>query len=281
MTASAPFGPLHPSSASVDATPDAVRLSAEAVTLRYDQRVISEDLGFRVPQGSFTVIIGPNASGKSTLLRALSGLLRPTAGAVVLDGADIAKLSPKRIAARIGLLPQSSSAPDGITVAELVSRGRFAHQRMLRQWSPDDEAAVAEALDETATRELSARRVDELSGGQRQRVWIAMVLAQQTPMILLDEPTTFLDVAHQIEVLNLLHRLNTSGRTVVAVLHDLNQAARYAGHVVAMAEGRIVAQGPPAETITSELVHDVFDLPNVVIPDPVTGTPLIVPRDTR
>ncbi|WP_119696277.1 ABC transporter ATP-binding protein [Microbacterium halotolerans] len=268
----------HPASA---ASPDHVRLSAEGLTLRYDQRIISESLGFDVPPGSFTVIIGPNASGKSTLLRALSGLLKPTAGSVVLDGADIAKLSPKRIAARIGLLPQSSSAPDGITVAELVSRGRFAHQRMLRQWSPADEAAVAEALNETATRELSARRVDELSGGQRQRVWIAMVLAQQTPMILLDEPTTFLDVAHQIDVLNLLHRLNSSGRTVVAVLHDLNQAARYASHIVAMADGRIVAQGSPGETITSQLVHDVFSLPNLVIPDPATGTPLVIPRDTR
>ncbi|WP_110590194.1 ABC transporter ATP-binding protein [Microbacterium suaedae] len=258
-----------------------VDLAVEDATLQYDQRVISENLGFHVPPGSFTVIIGPNACGKSTLLRALAGLLRPASGQVVLDGSDIARLAPKHIARRIGLLPQSASAPDGITVAELVARGRFAHQRLLRQWSPADEIAVAEALDETGVRELSARRVDELSGGQRQRVWIAMVLAQETPMVLLDEPTTFLDVAHQMEVLGLLHRLNVSGRTVVAVLHDLNQAARYASHIVAMSGGRIVAQGAPAETITSELVHDVFSLPNVVIPDPVTGTPLVVPQDLR
>ncbi|WP_221583358.1 ABC transporter ATP-binding protein [Microbacterium sp. G2-8] len=261
--------------------PSPVVLAADDVTLRYDQRVISEGLSFRVPPGSFTVILGPNASGKSTLLRALAGLLRPSAGQVVLDGSDIAHVPAKRAATRIGLLPQSATAPDGITVAELVSRGRFAHQRLLRQWSPADEAAVAEALEETGVRDLGDRRVDELSGGQRQRVWIAMVLAQETPMLLLDEPTTFLDVSHQFEVLGLLHRLNAAGRTVVAVLHDLNQAARFASHVVVMSEGAIVAEGAPAATITSDLVRDVFALPNVVIPDPVTGTPLVVPRDLR
>ncbi|WP_105566017.1 ABC transporter ATP-binding protein [Microbacterium halophytorum] len=258
-----------------------IDLRADDVTLRYDQRIISERLGFRVPHGAFTVIIGPNACGKSTLLRALSGLLRPSSGSIVLDGRDIARLAPRAVATRIGLLPQSATAPDGITVAELVSRGRFVHQRLIRQWSPDDEAAVAKAMAETGVSDLSARRVDELSGGQRQRVWIAMVLAQQTPMILLDEPTTFLDVAHQVEVLNLLHRLNRAGRTVVAVLHDLNQAARYADHVVAMQDGAIVAEGAPGDTITSELVDEVFALPNRVIPDPETGQPLVIPRDTR
>lgn len=259
----------------------ASRVRVEHATIGYDKRIISRDLTVEIPDGSFTAIIGPNGCGKSTLLRGLARVLTPIDGRVLLDGKAIAEYKSKEVARTLGLLPQTSLAPDGIRVADLVARGRAPYQGLIQQWRTSDEEAVARALQATRLTELSGRLVDELSGGQRQRVWIAMVLAQQTPMILLDEPTTFLDVAHQIEVLNLLHRLNTSGRTVVAVLHDLNQAARYAGHVVAMADGRIVAQGPPAETITSELVHDVFDLPNVVIPDPVTGTPLIVPRDTR
>ncbi|MEU5162160.1 ABC transporter ATP-binding protein [Streptomyces sp. NPDC020875] len=257
------------------------RLGAERLSLRYGRRTVVEDLDLVVPPGSFTVVIGPNACGKSTLLRALAGLLPPTAGQVVLDGADIASYPPKEAARRLGLLPQTAIAPDGITVAELVSRGRYAHQRVLRQWSREDEQAVLDALTATGVADLSARRVEELSGGQRQRVWIAMVLAQETPLILLDEPTTYLDIAHQIEVLNLLHDLNLRGRTIVAVLHDLNQAARYASHVVAMKDGRITASGTPAETITADLVREVFGLAGIVIPDPVTGTPLIVPADTR
>ncbi|WP_433689323.1 ABC transporter ATP-binding protein [Micromonospora carbonacea] len=257
------------------------RLRAERVTLRYDQRVVSEELSFAVPDGSFTVLIGPNACGKSTLLRALSGLLRPAAGRVLLDGSDLVALPAKERARRLALLPQTMTAPEGITVRELVGRGRYAHQRVLRRFSRADEAAVEAALDSTGTTDLADRRADELSGGQRQRAWIAMVLAQETPLVLLDEPTTYLDVAHQIDVLNVLHRLVTQGRTVVAVLHDLNHAARYATHLVAMRDGRIVAEGPPATTVGSGLVTEVFGMPNQVVPDPVTGAPLVVPADTR
>lgn len=264
-----------------DARPGPPPLRAEGVTLDHGRGPVSTDLDLQIARGSFTVIIGPNACGKSTLLRALAGLLPPTTGQVQLEGRDLGDWSSRQAAARLGLLPQTATAPDGIGVAELVARGRFAHQRLLRQWSRQDQQAVDEALDRTGTTELADRRVDELSGGQRQRVWIAMVLAQQSPTILLDEPTTFLDIAHQIEVLNVLHTLHRQERTVVAVLHDLNQAARYATCLVAMDEGRIVAEGEPAEVLTAELVRDVFQLPNRVVDDPVTGTPLVVPEDTR
>ncbi|MEN0014314.1 MAG: ABC transporter ATP-binding protein, partial [Solirubrobacteraceae bacterium] len=221
----------------------------------------------------------PNACGKSTTLRALARMLKPTRGAVVLDGHPIATLPAKQVARTLGLLPQSSVVPDGITVRDLVGRGRFPHQGLLRAWSAADERAVVEALRATATTDLADRVVDELSGGQRQRVWLAMVLAQETELLLLDEPTTFLDIAHQIEVLDLCAALRERhGRTLVAVLHDLNQAARYATHLVAMKDGRIVAEGPPAEIVTPELVDEVFGVACLVVPDPATGTPLVVPR---
>ncbi|MBM7367709.1 iron complex transport system ATP-binding protein [Gordonia hydrophobica] len=254
------------------------RLRADGVTLGYDSTPIIADLTTAIPDGSFTVIIGPNACGKSTLLRGLSRLLAPTEGSVVLDGKEITARSAKDVARRLGLLPQSAIAPDGITVADLVARGRYVHQGLLRQWSPDDEAAVGEALDATGTRALAPRRVDELSGGQRQRVWVAMVLAQQTDLLLLDEPTTFLDIAHQVELMELFAALNRRGRTIVAVLHDLNQAARYADHIIAMRDGRIVAHGAPADVVTSSRVEEIYDLPNVVIEDPISGGPLVVPR---
>jgi len=253
-------------------------LEARGITFGYLDRLVSTDLDLLVPQGSFTVIVGPNACGKSTLLRALSRLLKPKAGGVLLDGRDIGTLPSKQVARRLGLLPQSAIAPDGITVAELVARGRHPYQSTLRQWSQADQAAVAAALEATNTTDLSHRLVDELSGGQRQRAWVAMVLAQQTDLLLLDEPTTFLDIAHQIELLDLFRRLNRDhGHTVVAVLHDLNHAARYATDVVAMLRGQIVATGTPAEVFDEKTIERVFDLPCRVIEDPVSGAPLVLP----
>lgn len=254
-------------------------LVARDITIGYDRKTISAHLNLEVPAGRFTAIIGPNACGKSTLLRALARLLKPGAGEVLLDGRDIHGRPAKEVARRLGLLPQSSLAPDGITAAELVARGRFPHQRLIRQWSREDEAAVVAAMAATGVTELSGELVDELSGGQRQRVWVAMVLAQQTPIMLLDEPTTFLDIAHQIELLELCVRLNREqGTTMVAVLHDLNQAARYADHLVVMKAGAIVAQGDPREVMTAELVADVFGLGCRIIDDPETHTPLVIPR---
>ncbi|ROL62801.1 ABC transporter ATP-binding protein [Pseudomonas vranovensis] len=254
------------------------RLHADAVTLRYDQRTISRDLSIAIPDRSFTVIVGPNACGKSTLLRALSRLLAPAHGRVVLDGKSITALAAKEVARRLGLLPQSATAPEGITVADLVARGRFPHQSFLRQWSAADEQAVNAAMAATQVDALAERTLDELSGGQRQRVWIAMVLAQETPILLLDEPTTFLDIAHQIELLELLGDLNRQGRTIVAVLHDLNQACRYATHLIAMRDGAVLAEGAPGAIFTEALVQEVFGLPAVIIADPVSGTPLVVPK---
>lgn len=253
-------------------------LAAENLDLAYDQRQIVTDLDVQIPAGQFTVIVGPNACGKSTLLRALARLLPPAKGTVLLDGSDISTMKTKQIAKRLGLLPQSSIAPEGITVGELVARGRHPHQSFLKQWTEADEVAVLSALRATNTEELSSRLVDELSGGQRQRVWVAMVLAQETPLLLLDEPTTFLDVAFQIELLDLFAQLNHEhGHTLVAVLHDLNQACRYADEIIAMKSGEIVAQGAPADIVTAELVHDVFGIDCSVIDDPVTGAPMIVP----
>jgi iron complex transport system ATP-binding protein len=255
------------------------RLEARGVSLGYDRRVVSEGLSLTIPDGSFTVIVGPNACGKSTALRALARMLKPTAGSVLLDGAAIASLPAKQVARTLGLLPQSSTVPDGITVRDLVSRGRFPHQGLLRSWSRADEDAVQTALGATGVSELEGRFVDELSGGQRQRVWLAMVLAQDTELLLLDEPTTYLDIAHQLEVLDLCAQLRDErGRTLVAVLHDLNQAARYATHLIAMKDGAIVAEGHPDEIVTPELVERVFGLSCLVVPDPATGTPLVVPR---
>ncbi|MEV4993772.1 MULTISPECIES: ABC transporter ATP-binding protein [Streptomyces] len=254
------------------------RLRARELTLAYDDRTVVHDLELAVPDGRVSVIVGPNACGKSTTLRALGRLLKPKSGSVLLDGEELARIPTRKIAQSIGLLPQSPTAPEAITVADLVSRGRQPHQHWWQQWSEEDERAVTEAMARTDVTDLAERSVDELSGGQRQRVWIAMALAQETDLLLLDEPTTFLDIAHQVEVLDLVRRLNhEQGRTVVIVLHDLNQAARYADHLVAMKSGRIVAEGHPGEIVTAELVREVFGLESVVVPDPVTGSPLVVP----
>lgn len=248
------------------------------LTLSYDARTISRNLDVAIPRGKVTVIIGPNACGKSTLLRALARLLAPKHGTVLLDGDEIHRLAPKELARRLGLLPQSSVAPFGITVADLVARGRFPHQRLLQQWSRDDETAVDAAMRQTSITDLADQSVDELSGGQRQRVWIAMLLAQDPPVMLLDEPTTFLDVSHQLEVLELVRRLNRAdGRTFALVLHDLNQACRFADHLIVMKSGRIAAQGDPRTVMSVELMRDVFGLEARIIADPVFDTPLVIP----
>ncbi|MEV5240991.1 ABC transporter ATP-binding protein [Streptomyces cinnamoneus] len=254
------------------------RLAARGLTLSYEDRTVVDGLDLEIPDGEVTVVVGPNACGKSTLLRALGRLLRPARGAVFLDGEELDRLPTRRIAQSLGLLPQTPVAPEAITVADLVARGRQPHQRWWQQWSEADERAVTDAMARTDVTDLAGRPVDELSGGQRQRVWIAMALAQETDLLLLDEPTTYLDISHQVEVLDLVRRLNHErGRTVVAVLHDLNQAARYADHIVAMKAGRVVAAGRPSEVVTADLVQEVFGLSCVVVPDPVTGGPLVVP----
>jgi len=258
------------------------RLRGESLTLAYDRRVVVDSLDVEIPDNSFTVIVGANGSGKSTLLRGLARMLNPASGAVHLDGQQIRSLPSKEVARRLGLLPQGPIAPDGITVADLVARGRYPHQGLLRQWSNADEAAVTDAMTATNIADLASRYVDELSGGQRQRVWLAMALAQQTSIMLLDEPTTFLDIAHQVEVLDLCAELHEHhGRTLVVVLHDLNHACRYAKHLIAMRDGRILAQGDPSQIVTAELVDDVFGLRCRIIDDPETGTPLVVPVGRR
>ena len=254
------------------------RLYAEGVSLGYDDRTVVDDLTVAIPDGKVTVIVGGNGCGKSTLLRGMARLLRPRGGAVLLDGEAVHTMPTKQVARRLGLLPQNPIAPEGVTVVDLVGRGRHPHQSALRRWSRDDDRAVAEALALTDTTDLAERVVDELSGGQRQRVWIAMALAQGTDLLLLDEPTTYLDVAHQVEMLDLLAELNLrAGTTIVMVLHDLNLAARYADRLVAMKQGRVVAEGTPAEVVTEDSVRDVFGLESRVIPDPVSHTPLVVP----
>jgi iron complex transport system ATP-binding protein len=254
------------------------RLKASNLTLQYDQRRVVEGLTAEIPEGKVTMIVGANACGKSTLLRGLSRLLRPALGTVTLDGKDIHSLPARELARTLGLLPQHPTAPDGITVRDLVCRGRYPHQGFFRSWSEKDDAAVQRALEATGTQDLAGRNVDELSGGQRQRVWIAMALAQETDVLLLDEPTTYLDLAHQVEVLDLVTDLNRQrGTTVAIVLHDLNLAARYADHVIALKGGRVVAAGPSAEVVTEALVRGVFGLDSRVVPDPVSGTPLVIP----
>lgn len=267
---------------SATAANSAATLSAHALSLGYGDRAIVDELTVELPAGKVTIIVGANACGKSTLLRGLARLLKPSSGVVHLNGTDIHKMPTRELARELGILPQTPVAPDGITVADLVGRGRSPHQGWFRQWTPADDDAVAAALNVTGTAELAGRSIDELSGGQRQRVWIAMALAQETDVLLLDEPTTYLDLAHQVEVLDVVSELNARrGITVAIVLHDLNLAARYADHLIAMRSGSIVAQGAPGEVLTAELVQTVFGLESVVVPDPVVGTPMVVPIGRR
>ncbi len=253
-------------------------LNAAGLSLGYGDRTVISGLSLDIAPGRITVIVGANACGKSTLLRPLSRLLPPKEGTVVLDGKDVHRLPAKQLARTLGLLPQSPLAPEGITVSDLVGRGRHPHQGILSRWSEEDDVAVADALEATRTADLADRAVDELSGGQRQRVWIAMALAQQTDILLLDEPTTFLDVNHQVEVLDLLTDLNADrGTTIVMVLHDLNLAARYADLLVAIADGGVYAAGAPVEVLTEEMVLSVFGMASRIIPDPVSARPLMLP----
>lgn len=236
------------------------------------------NLDVLIPKGKITVFIGSNGCGKSTLLRSLARLLKPQEGSIILDGSDIAKLPAKEVARRLAILPQGPIAPEGLTVQQLVKQGRYPYQSFLQQWSREDEIMVKKALEVTHMNELSGRSIDSLSGGQRQRAWIAMTLAQNTSTILLDEPTTYLDMTHQVDILDLLFDLNEQeNRTIVMVLHDINLACRYAHHIVAVKEGRIYAQGEPENIVNEQLIHDVFDMECQVTADPIFGTPLCIP----
>ncbi|WP_366180649.1 ABC transporter ATP-binding protein [Actinomyces timonensis] len=269
-------------STAAPATQDRARpaeLATRALRSGYGGRIVVDGVDVAIPVGRISVIVGANACGKSTLLKTMARVLAPVDGQVLLDGEEIRSLPTRRLARRLGLLPQQPIAPEGIAVADLVGRGRSPHQGLFRATSAADQRIVEASLLATRTEALADRSIDELSGGQRQRVWIAMALAQRTDVLLLDEPTTFLDLAHQVEVLDLLTDLNRErGTTIVMVLHDINLAARYADHIIAMRQGRVVASGAPSEIVSSELVREVFDLEADVIPDPVSGTPLIVPK---
>ncbi|MFD7093580.1 ABC transporter ATP-binding protein [Streptomyces xanthophaeus] len=262
--------------------PAAPGLEARAISAGYDRRHVIEELSLAIEPGRITALVGPNACGKSTLLKSLARLLPVASGSVLLDGRDIHALPTREVARRLGILPQSPSAPEGITVADLVWRGRHPHQRFGQRRTAAEDEVIARALAATGTAELVGRPVDELSGGQRQRVWIALALAQETPLLLLDEPTTYLDIAHQIEVMDLLADLNEqTGKTIVLVSHDLNQAALYASTVVAMRDGRIVRRGSPAEVLTEQTVADVFGLDCLVVPHPRSDRPQIFPLGRR
>ncbi|EOI5794790.1 iron-enterobactin ABC transporter ATP-binding protein [Cronobacter malonaticus] len=258
------------------------RLTGEALTLGYGDFRVADGLNVAIPDGKFTAIIGPNGCGKSTLLRTLSRLMKPLGGQVRLDGEAIQRFATKEVARRIGLLAQNASAPGDITVAELVARGRYPHQPLFTRWRDEDERAVQKAMAATGVTALADQSVDTLSGGQRQRAWIAMVLAQETSILLLDEPTTWLDISHQIDLLELLCTLNREqGYTLAAVLHDLNQACRYANHLIALRDGKIIAEGAPSEIVDAALIEAIYGLRCMIIEDPVAGTPLVVPLGRR
>jgi iron complex transport system ATP-binding protein len=254
------------------------KLNTDGITLAYEESRVIEDLSMEVPEGKITSVVGPNGCGKSTLLRSLARLMKPESGAVYLDGDAIAGLPTREVAKRLGILPQDPQAPEGLTVRELSAQGRYPHQGFLRQWSKADELAVERALETTGVLDLADRPLDTLSGGQRQRAWISMALAQETDTLLLDEPTTFLDMAHQLEVLQLLKRLNREeGRTILMVLHDLNNASRYSDYVVALCRGAVHTSGTPREVITPGMLSEVFGVEADIVADPRDGVPLCVP----
>lgn len=253
-------------------------LEADALTLGYNDTIIIEDLKLSIPKGEITVFVGANGCGKSTLLRSLARLIKPQAGGIILDGEQLRKYTTKEVARKLAILPQNPLAPEGLTVLQLVKQGRYPHQSWLKQWSTEDETTVNRVLELTNMKELAYRTVDSLSGGQRQRAWIAMTLAQKTDIILLDEPTTYLDLAHQIDILDLLFELNEiEKRTIVMVLHDLNLASRYAHHIVAICDRNMYAQGKPEDVITPKMVQDVFSLNCEIVKDSIFGTPVCVP----
>ncbi len=254
------------------------KISGKHIDLTYGKRRIVETLDLDVPEGRFTALIGPNGSGKSTILRAYAGLMKPSSGSILLDGRDLTDLSTGEVARKVGVLLQGPVAPEGLTVGDLVQQGRYPHRSLFSRWSAADQQACDEALTLTGTMDISDRLLDSLSGGQRQRAWIAMTLAQQGEVLLLDEPTTYLDLEHQIELMNLIKTLvDKHGKTVVAVLHDINQAARYATHIVMLKDGNVIAAGRPDNVISAKTVADVFKVKTLVIRDPVAGTPLCVP----
>lgn len=259
----------------------AAALTADAITVSYSRRPVLTDLSVRIPEGSLTMIIGPNGCGKSTLLHTFAGMLKPSSGSVRLGERPLTAFPAKHLARELALLPQSAIVPAGVRVSAMVGRGRYPYQRLLQQWSDADERAVGAAMVATGTADLADEFIDELSGGQRQRVWLAMLLAQETPIMLLDEPTSFLDIAHQYELLELLRTQHDAGKTQVVVLHDLDQAARYASHLIVMEQGRVVTAGDPQTIITTDLLRDVFGLDALVAADPVTGTPSVHPLDPR
>ncbi|MCG7386705.1 ABC transporter ATP-binding protein [Paenibacillus sp. ACRRY] len=252
---------------------------AEDLVAGYDNKTVIHGVDLAIPSNQISVIIGANGCGKSTLLKTLARLIKPISGKITLDGKPISKFPPKQLARVVGLLPQSPIVPEGISVADLVGRGRFPHQSLLSGWTKKDYEAVAEAMEIMDITEFANHNIDELSGGQRQRVWIAMALAQQTDILFLDEPTTFLDITYQVEILDLLTDLNRRhGTTIVMVLHDINLSARYADHIIALVEGKLVAEGAPSDVITSTMVKDIFGLDCTVVEDPLSGSPLVVPR---
>ncbi|TCK92602.1 iron complex transport system ATP-binding protein [Natranaerovirga hydrolytica] len=254
-------------------------LKANDIFSGYDKKIIVNGIDIVVPNNKISVIIGANACGKSTLLKTLSRLIQPESGEIILDGKKISEIPPKQLARTMGLLPQSPIVPEGITVADLVGRGRFPYQSFFKGLSKKDYEAVEEALEIMGITELANHCVDELSGGQRQRVWIAMALAQQTDILLLDEPTTYLDITYQVEILDLLTDLNRKrGTTIVMVLHDINLSARYADYIFALHKGKLIEEGSPSKIITEPLIKQVFDLDCTVIKDPLSGSPFIVPK---